>query len=162
MVLARIDGAPAGLAGVSLFLLPRTLDDGTANAYRIVRLKDKLGTRSMASGEIRFDGALAYLVGPGRPRLPADGRHGQQLAPVQRHARGRADAAGHQRGAVHRPHAAGLRPAAGRPAADAPPAAKLLLPTEQARTWCSRPPRPARAPTPATPTPRRWCASSRR
>jgi acyl-CoA dehydrogenase len=67
MVLARIDGAPAGLAGVSLFLLPRTLDDGTANAYRIVRLKDKLGTRSMASGEIRLEGARAYLVGdPGR------------------------------------------------------------------------------------------------
>lgn len=63
MVLARIDGAPPGLAGVSLFLLARTLPDGTANAYRIVRLKDKLGTRSMASGEIRLEGATAWLVG---------------------------------------------------------------------------------------------------
>ena len=63
MVLARIDGAPAGMTGVSLFLLPRMLPDGTANAYRIVRLKDKLGTRSMASGEIRLEGARAYLVG---------------------------------------------------------------------------------------------------
>jgi len=63
MVLARIDGAPAGMAGVSLFLLPRRLDDGALNDYRIVRLKDKLGTRSMASGEIRLDGARAWLVG---------------------------------------------------------------------------------------------------
>ena len=67
MVLARIDGAPAGLAGVSLFLLPRTLPDGSANAYRMLRLKDKLGSRSMASGEIRLEGALAWLIGePGR------------------------------------------------------------------------------------------------
>ncbi len=63
MVLARPDCGPAGLRGVSLFLLPRTLPDGTPNAYRIVRLKDKLGTRSMASGEIRLDGALAWMVG---------------------------------------------------------------------------------------------------
>jgi len=63
MVLARRDGGPPGLKGVSLFLLPRILPDGAANRYRIVRLKDKLGTRSMASGEIRLDGALAWLVG---------------------------------------------------------------------------------------------------
>lgn len=63
MVLARVEGAPAGMKGISLFLLPRQLDDGSANHYRIIRLKDKLGTRSMASGEIRMDGAVAYLVG---------------------------------------------------------------------------------------------------
>ncbi len=63
MVLARVAGGPPGLKGVGLFLLPRVLPDGTANAYRIVRLKDKLGTRSMASGEIRLDGAQAWLVG---------------------------------------------------------------------------------------------------
>src|SRR5690606_20391956 len=33
------------------------------NAYRILRLKDKLGTRSMASGEIRLEGAVAYMIG---------------------------------------------------------------------------------------------------
>ncbi|MDA1548035.1 acyl-CoA dehydrogenase family protein, partial [Bacillus cereus group sp. TH253LC] len=53
----------AGMKGISLFLLPRRLDDGSANHYRIVRLKHKLGTRSMASGEIVLDGAVAYLVG---------------------------------------------------------------------------------------------------
>lgn len=63
MVLARIEGAPEGIKGVSLFLLPRTLEGGAANDYRILRLKDKLGTRSMASGEIRLEGAHAWLVG---------------------------------------------------------------------------------------------------
>ncbi|WP_417282843.1 acyl-CoA dehydrogenase family protein [Comamonas sp.] len=63
MVLARVDGGAPGMKGISLFLLPRHLDDGSDNRYRIIRLKDKMGTRSMASGEIRMDGALAYLVG---------------------------------------------------------------------------------------------------
>ncbi len=63
MLLARPEGATGGTRGVGLFLMPRTLDDGTPNAYRIVRLKDKLGTRSMASGEIMFEGAIAYAVG---------------------------------------------------------------------------------------------------
>jgi acyl-CoA dehydrogenase len=63
MVLARTEGAPAGMKGVSLFLLPRTLPDGSANSYRIIRLKDKMGTRSMASGEIRLEGAKAWLIG---------------------------------------------------------------------------------------------------
>lgn len=63
LVLARMHGGAPGLKGVSLFLMPRTLPDGTANALRIVRLKDKLGTRSMASGEIRLEGAVAWLIG---------------------------------------------------------------------------------------------------
>ena len=67
MVLARVEdeagNAAPGIKGVSLFLLPRTLSDGSANHFRIIRLKDKLGTRSMASGEIRLEGAHAYLVG---------------------------------------------------------------------------------------------------
>jgi len=63
LVLARPEGAPGGTAGLSLFLLPRTLPDGSPNRYRIVRLKDKLGTRDMPSGEIKLEGALAWLVG---------------------------------------------------------------------------------------------------
>ncbi len=67
LVLARPDGAAEGTKGLSLFLLPRELPDGRPNDYRIVRLKDKLGTRDMPSGEIRLEGALAWLVGdPGR------------------------------------------------------------------------------------------------
>ncbi len=63
MVLARPEGAVAGTKGLALFLLPRQLADGTPNRFRILRLKDKLGSRSMASGEIRLEGASAYLVG---------------------------------------------------------------------------------------------------
>jgi acyl-CoA dehydrogenase len=63
LLLARPEGAPAGTQGLALFALPRRLKDGSRNAYRIVRLKDKLGTRSMASGEILLEGAVAYLVG---------------------------------------------------------------------------------------------------
>jgi alkylation response protein AidB-like acyl-CoA dehydrogenase len=63
LVLARRKGGPSGHRGISLFLLPRERPDGTRNSYRIVRLKPKLGTRSMASGEIRLEGATAFLVG---------------------------------------------------------------------------------------------------
>jgi acyl-CoA dehydrogenase len=63
MLLARPEGAVGGTRGVGLFLLPRFLDDGSPNHYRIVRLKDKLGTRSMASGEVKLEGAIAYSVG---------------------------------------------------------------------------------------------------
>ena len=63
VMLARPRGAPPGTKGLGMFALPRRLEDGSRNSYRIVRLKDKLGTRSMASGEIVLDGAIAYLVG---------------------------------------------------------------------------------------------------
>ena len=56
-----------GDAGLSCFLLPRVLPDGTRNAIRINRLKDKLGNRSNASAEVEFDDAFAWPVGdPGR------------------------------------------------------------------------------------------------
>jgi putative acyl-CoA dehydrogenase len=61
LVLAQ---APAGL---SCFLVPRVLPDGSRNVFRIQRLKDKLGNRSNASSEPEFDGTVAWLVGePGR------------------------------------------------------------------------------------------------
>src|SRR5436305_8626985 len=63
LTLARPEGAPAGTRGLGLFLVPRMLDDGTRNAYTINRLKDKLGTRSLATGEVTLHGAQAYLVG---------------------------------------------------------------------------------------------------
>ena len=53
--------------GLSCFLLPRMLADGTRNGMRIQRLKDKLGNRSNASAEVEYDRALAWRVGePGR------------------------------------------------------------------------------------------------
>lgn len=63
LVVARTPDTPAGSQGLSLFLVPRELDDGSQNAYRIVRLKDKLGTKSMASGEVSLNGAVGYLLG---------------------------------------------------------------------------------------------------
>lgn len=63
LVLARPEGAAPGTRGLGLFLMPRVLPDGTPNSYRIIRLKEKLGTRAMASGEIRLEGAVAWLVG---------------------------------------------------------------------------------------------------
>jgi len=52
---------------VSCFLVPRVLDDGARNVFRIQRLKDKLGNRSNASSEIELDGTVGRLVGePGR------------------------------------------------------------------------------------------------
>src|SRR6266568_639545 len=49
--------------GLTCYLLPRVLPDGERNAFRIERLKDKLGNRSNASAEIRLDGAWAQRVG---------------------------------------------------------------------------------------------------
>ncbi|MFI0215040.1 acyl-CoA dehydrogenase family protein [Streptomyces lydicus] len=53
--------------GLSCFLLPRVLPDGTRNGMRLMRLKDKLGNRSNASSEIEYEQAVAWPVGePGR------------------------------------------------------------------------------------------------
>jgi putative acyl-CoA dehydrogenase len=49
--------------GLSCFLVPRVLEDGTRNPFRIQRLKDKLGNRSNASSEIEYAGTLGRLVG---------------------------------------------------------------------------------------------------
>jgi putative acyl-CoA dehydrogenase len=53
--------------GLSCFLLPRVLPDGSRNTFRIQRLKDKLGNRSNASSEVEFENSLAVAIGePGR------------------------------------------------------------------------------------------------
>ncbi|MCZ7589453.1 MAG: acyl-CoA dehydrogenase family protein [Gaiella sp.] len=57
LVLAQAPG------GLTCFLLPRVLDDGSRNGFRIDRLKDKLGNRSNASAEIRLEEALAHRIG---------------------------------------------------------------------------------------------------
>jgi acyl-CoA dehydrogenase len=62
VVTARPRGAPEGTRGIGCFLVPR-LADGTVNGFRLRRLKDKLGTRALATGEIEFEGAVAYPIG---------------------------------------------------------------------------------------------------
>lgn len=49
--------------GLSCFLVPRVLPDGARNPFALQRLKDKLGNRSNASGEVEFDGTWARRVG---------------------------------------------------------------------------------------------------
>jgi acyl-CoA dehydrogenase len=67
MILARPEGALAGTRGLGLYVLPRQLENGQRNAYRVNRLKEKLGERSFPSGEVTLDGAIAYLLGgPGQ------------------------------------------------------------------------------------------------
>ena len=59
LVTARPRGAPEGTPGIGCFLVPRS-----GGGFRIRRLKDKLGTRALATGEIEFEGANAYALGP--------------------------------------------------------------------------------------------------
>ncbi|MFZ0229680.1 MAG: acyl-CoA dehydrogenase family protein [Mycobacterium sp.] len=62
VVLAKPEGAPDSSRGVATFLVLRTRRDGTRNGVRIRRLKDKLGTRSVASGEVELVDAEAFLL----------------------------------------------------------------------------------------------------
>ncbi|SON59919.1 Putative acyl-CoA dehydrogenase AidB [Mycobacterium simulans] len=79
VVLAKPEDAPDSTRGVATFLVLRTRRDGSRNGVRIRRLKDKLGTRSVASGEIEFVDAEAFLLsgepsGPDSQTGPSDGK----------------------------------------------------------------------------------------
>lgn len=62
IVAARPEGAPSGPKGLALFLVPRYRDDGDLN-YFIRRLKPKIGTRSVPTGEVELRETEAYLLG---------------------------------------------------------------------------------------------------
>ncbi|HJQ42010.1 MAG TPA: acyl-CoA dehydrogenase family protein [Jatrophihabitantaceae bacterium] len=51
-------------SGLSCFLVPRVLPDGTRNNFFLQRLKDKLGNKSNASSEVEYEDAVGWLVGP--------------------------------------------------------------------------------------------------
>lgn len=57
LVLAQAPG------GLSCFLVPRVLPDGTRNPFALQRLKDKLGNRSNASGEVEYEDTVGWLIG---------------------------------------------------------------------------------------------------
>jgi alkylation response protein AidB-like acyl-CoA dehydrogenase len=63
LTLARPEGAPEGSAGLSLFLVEQRKADGRRNGIRILRLKDKLGTRALPTAELALEGCLAEPVG---------------------------------------------------------------------------------------------------
>src|SRR5271168_4343209 len=76
VVLAKPEGAPDSSRGVANFLVLRTRRDGSHNGVRVRRLKDKLGTRSVASGEVEFADAEAFLLSgePTGDSGPSDGK----------------------------------------------------------------------------------------
>ncbi|HYZ92341.1 MAG TPA: acyl-CoA dehydrogenase family protein [Actinomycetota bacterium] len=63
--LARPEGAAEGTGGIALFVVPRVRRDGSPNGVHIHRLKDKLGTRAVPTGEVDFIDAEAYLLAGG-------------------------------------------------------------------------------------------------
>src|SRR5215831_15355926 len=67
LITARPEGSVSGTKGLGLFLVPRRLDDGSPNGIHIRRLKDKLGTKTLATAEVDFKDAIAHQIGePGR------------------------------------------------------------------------------------------------
>jgi putative acyl-CoA dehydrogenase len=109
MVLAQLPGH-----GLSCFLLPRVLPDGTRNGMRLMRLKDKLGNRSNASAEVEYSSATAWLVGePGKGlRVILDMVNATRLDCVL------AAATGMRLGLIHAAHHAAHRSAFGKRLAD--------------------------------------------
>jgi alkylation response protein AidB-like acyl-CoA dehydrogenase len=63
MTLARIEGAPEGGSGLSVFLITLRDRDGMLRNIRVDRLKDKLGTRALPTAELTLEGTPARLVG---------------------------------------------------------------------------------------------------
>jgi acyl-CoA dehydrogenase len=76
VVMAKPEGAPDSTRGIANFLVLRTRRDGSRNGVRVRRLKDKLGTRSVASGEVEFVDAEAFLLSgePSSEAGPSDGK----------------------------------------------------------------------------------------
>ena len=66
VLLAQPEGGVGGSAGLGLYLGPKHLADGSRNSYKMRRLKPKLGTRSVPTGEVELEGALGYALRPQR------------------------------------------------------------------------------------------------
>jgi acyl-CoA dehydrogenase len=62
VVAARLEGAPAGVRGLALLLVPRLREDGSLN-YFLRRLKDKIATRSVPTGEVELRDSEGHLLG---------------------------------------------------------------------------------------------------
>ena len=68
LVLAQTD--EGGSAGLSCFFVPRYLPDGSRNAIRVQRLKNKLGNKSNASSEVEFHDAVGWMIGRAGRGIP--------------------------------------------------------------------------------------------
>jgi alkylation response protein AidB-like acyl-CoA dehydrogenase len=71
LVLARLPQAPAGSRGLTLFLCPKVLPDGTRNAVRCDGIEKKMGIKGSATCALGFDGAIAWQVGEANRGLAA-------------------------------------------------------------------------------------------
>ena len=79
IVLARPEGAPSGTRGLATFIVPSRLPDGSPNGFTIKRLKHKLGTVGVPTGEVTLDGARCWLAGGSA--AGANGPVGDGIAP---------------------------------------------------------------------------------
>lgn len=136
LILAQTDGA--GSAGLSCFFVPRYLPDGSRNAVRVQRLKNKLGNRSNASSEVEFCDAVGWVIGKegrGIPTILEMGSHTRLDCVL--------GSAGTMRAALtHALHHARGRVAFGRPLAEQPlmenVLADLALESEAATAFALR------------------------
>ncbi|WP_137134153.1 acyl-CoA dehydrogenase family protein [Rhizobium sp. FKY42] len=71
LVLARLPGAPEGSRGISLFLVPKYLEDGSRNAVSCSGIEHKMGLKSSATCSMNYDGARGWLVGAPHSGLKA-------------------------------------------------------------------------------------------
>jgi alkylation response protein AidB-like acyl-CoA dehydrogenase len=69
-VLARLKSGPPGLKGISLFLVPKYLQDGTFNRVDTVRLESKMGCHGSSTCELHFSDSRGYLVGTENKGIP--------------------------------------------------------------------------------------------
>ncbi len=63
LVLARIEGAPEGAMGISMFIVPKCLNDGEPNSVKCIGLEHKLGIHASPTCTMSFDRAKGYLIG---------------------------------------------------------------------------------------------------
>jgi len=63
LVLARTPGAPPGTKGISCFIVPKVLEDGTRNAVRCMSVEHKMGIRASPTCVLDYDAATGYLIG---------------------------------------------------------------------------------------------------
>jgi putative acyl-CoA dehydrogenase len=116
LVLAQAPG------GLSCFVVPRVLPDGTRNPFLLQRLKDKLGNRSNASSEVEFDATLAWMVGSEGRGVPTI----TQMVNATRLDCVIGSACGMRQGVVQAIHHASNRSAFGRTLVDQPLMANVL------------------------------------
>jgi acyl-CoA dehydrogenase len=81
VMLARPEGAPDGPAGLGLYLVPKHREDGSRNGISMRRLKPKLGTKSVPTGEVEFHDALGYAL---RAASGGDGGGGSDVGGLGR------------------------------------------------------------------------------